>query len=125
MSTNNSDALTMLVGAVAGMITVAASSGLHDFSDTMIGIVIGLLMWPLIKSKKSRYTRVLVSAISGLSILLIVGVIVDAILGKTCFHVSHFLVWLAASVILYFLLPAIEREYNKSSNPDGTKPSGS
>ena len=125
MSTNNSNALTMLVGAVAGVITVATSSGPHDLSDTAIGIVIGFLIWPLIKSKKSQHTRALVSAISGLCALLIVGFIVDAVLCETPFNVSHFIVWAVASCTIYLLSPAIENKHNKSSNSDGVDAAGS
>jgi hypothetical protein len=40
---NNSNALTLLAGAVAGIVTVATSSGLNDFSDSAIGLVLSIL----------------------------------------------------------------------------------
>ncbi len=117
MSTNNSNtnALTMLVGAVAGIVTVASSSGQHDLSDTAIGVVIAVLMWPLIKTKKTEHTRKLVSVVSGLCILLLVGVVVDIIFSKTPFHISHFVVWALASIVIYIALPSIEKKHNKAA----------
>lgn len=111
MNKNNSNnAYTLIAAALAATVTVAASSGPHDLSDTAVGIVIGFLIYPLLRTQKTDYWRKAVSVVAGLVVLLIFGVLVDLTFGKTQYHLSHFLLWLSGTLCIYFLAPVVEKK---------------
>lgn len=108
--TNSKDKFILLATAIAGAVTVSSSSGYFDFTDTAIGIILFLIVWPSFSILNTIYEKVLTSTVMGLCLLLIFGVCVEICgphIWPSSKHQSlHFLVWLIASILcfVYFVV---------------------
>jgi hypothetical protein len=69
-----------------------------------------------LKAPKSAYWKYLVSVVTGLCILLILGVAVDFY--PTKLNWGHFIIWLVGSFLTYYKIPSIENKHNKTNSAD-------
>ena len=104
-----------LIGvAIAGAIAVTTSGGQFDMIDTIVGIILLFLLRPFLFEPKSEYLRWLVSLITGLSSLLVVGVTIEVwgvvICPNSKYQMLHFLFWVVASFISLAVISIFEKK---------------
>jgi hypothetical protein len=90
--------------AFASVIAVAVSSGCYDLIDTTIGLTLLALLWQYgAKSRPNRVNGLMWSAVIGLCMVLVVGVVIDTnfLPDTACTERPNiaFLVWLGSVVV--------------------------
>ncbi|MCM2678504.1 hypothetical protein [Echinimonas agarilytica] len=75
---NSEKAISLIAIGLGGIISVSSAGGHYDFVDMVIGIVLLLLVWPMLRLKKAGIReRLVVASIAGLVMVLIAGPFVD------------------------------------------------
>ena len=109
----NTNGFTLILAALGAIISIPASPEAYDFSDSIIGIIIAIILIPFLIERKSLYSRIVFSVVSGLVLLLIFGVAVDYYFKGSTLNIAHFIYWAFGSSTIFFVSPYAEKHYNK------------
>ncbi|NVK21162.1 MAG: hypothetical protein HWD86_01470 [Kangiellaceae bacterium] len=105
---------SFVAAAIAGIISIAAVDTQFDLTDTAIGIILLLMMWPTFSLKKTLYLRLLVAVTIGMCLLLIFGVALEHFNSVYQLHwphqAAHFLIWLLCSLLAFMLLHSKDKK---------------
>ena len=122
LSNNN---LSLMGVSVAGAVSVATTSGSFDLTDTAVGIILFLMLWPLLFAAKSVYLKVLISTSSGMCLLLTLGVLVEIfqpyIYPESKHQVLHFTFWVLASILSLIFVTVVEKKQNNANSAVSSK----
>ena len=99
--------------AIASVIAVTTSSGGFDLLDTISGIILLFVLWPFLRKPKSNYFRGLISIVTGLCLLLVVGVAIEILRTKIFPHAKYqilpFVFWILLSLVLLLVIPSLKK----------------
>lgn len=117
-----SNELSLIGVSVAGAVSVAASGGEFDLTDTAVGILLLFMLYPVIVSEKTPHIRKIISLASGMCLLLVFGFLVE-IFGPRIFKESkyqfiHFIFWISSSIVSFFVIKKLEKKHNKTLHSD-------
>jgi hypothetical protein len=118
--TNNE--LSLIGVSVAGAVSVAASGGKFDLTDTAVGILLLFMLYPVIVSKKSSNIRKIISLASGMCLLLVFGFLVEIfgpkIWKESKYQLFHFIFWIISSFASFLVIKKLEKQHNKTLHSD-------
>ncbi len=110
----SSSEIALLGVSVGGAISVAAAEGQFGLTDTAVGILLFLMLAPLLSTAKSGYSRVLISAASGMCLLLVFGflfeILESRIYPETKHQLFHFIFWVVASILSFIFMNVFEKK---------------
>ncbi len=99
---------SFIAAAIAGVVSVAAVDDVFDLTDSAIGFILLMMMWPTFFIQKTLYLRVMIATVTGMCLLLMFGFSIEIIKQhyqlNTEHQILHFLTWLLFSIASFTFL---------------------